>query len=497
METIKKSINNFGKDSIIYLIGNIIVGINGLIAVSLYTHFFTSKDYGNYSLIIGTIDLIASILLGWVNQSIIRFTDYYDKKNKKNELFTTVTIITIIVNLIFFAIMFVVIYMFRKRLNFSIYNLYKISSIYFLAESIYNIIISTLRAYRKSNLVSIDNIVVSICKIGLVYLFVKCFKMNTESIIYSITIGYVIVSVISIKTMKINSHIKISCFSKDILSEFFKYGFPLLGISITSWILSISDRYAIKYFKNSSQVGIYTVNYNLASSIFNMLITFMMMSAFPIIVNTWNSKGKEKTECLINSMLRYYFIVTIPAIFAIMILSKPILNLISTPEYAEGYQVFYIVCIGIFLLGITQYTNKIWELTRKTSVIFELNGIAALANIILNILLIPKFGYKIAAITTVMSYLIYLIISLIKSYKLFRFNVNLKSIINIIISSTIMALSIKMLLFLVHNKIIAVILSIIIGFLMYLFMMFFLGEIKNEIYYIKNIIQNKCKKKSC
>ncbi|MFX0548398.1 lipopolysaccharide biosynthesis protein [Hathewaya histolytica] len=477
-----RQIKGYIKDSSIYLIGNFIIGISGLLSIKIYTKLFSSGDYGDLSIAYNTLILISLIFCGWIQQGTVRFFDSYnkDKKTIKN-FYTTIFCILTIINVSLFIIIISASFIIKNNILVHQYKIYFFSSFMIMSQGYFDVINSLLRVLRKPVLFTLNNIIVSILKLLGVVLLVKVFESGVESIIISIFIGNIICVVLALNKLKIFKFIDFKYYSHDIIKAFMSYGFPLLGIAFTSWVLAASDKYFIRFFCGSSQVAIYSINYSLGSSMFSILINFMMMGAFPIIIRTWNQFGKKQTEDLVNKMIRYYLIITIPAFFGAMGLSKNILMIFSTNEYAKGHWVFSIVCLGNLLLGLTQYSNKVWELTKNTKKILKFNFLVAICNSILNLFLIPIFGYKVAAITTVISYSIYFVISLYQSKNIFKIEVEIKSVINILISSSIMLGIIELINLKFGINIISLILGFITGTICYFICMYFSGELKQEI----------------
>jgi len=49
----------------------------------------------------------------------------------------------------------------------------------------------------------------------------------------------------------------------------------------------------IKYFLDTNEVGIYSANYGLASGMIQPFLVILLLSAYPIIMETFENKGKS------------------------------------------------------------------------------------------------------------------------------------------------------------------------------------------------------------
>lgn len=491
MENVDNRIKKISRDSLFYLIGNIIVGIAGFVAIKLYTKYFTVAENGEYSLIIGTLSLMISILISWLDNSIVRFSDYYINESRE-EYYSTIIASLSVVNCFVVIVAAIIVFIFKSYFG-AMYDLACLAIILFVPQTFSTIFNSMLRALGYPKTYAINNIVVALGKIVIVYILVKAWNVNIQSIFYSMILSYIVTAAISVKKLKVKDYINFSKFNMSIVKEFFKYGTPLLGLALTTWVLSISDRYIINYFQSSVEVGIYSVCYNLAANIFSMINTFIMLSAYPIIIKTWNKDGIKDTEILISKLLKYYLVLVIPMLFGAIALGKPLIILICKKEYLPGYNIFWIVALGIILQGVTDYTNKVWELTKKTSIILYLNLMAAVLNIVLNFIFIPIFGYTVGAITTVVSYGAYLCISIAKSKNKISIKVSNASVIKSIISSILMAITIVIIVRFIHNIYLQIVISLVLGISIYFMMMYLFNELRTEILIISNKVSLRLK----
>ena len=65
-----------------YFIAKILIGLLGMICLSLYSKMLKPDIYGIYSLLLGFINVSISIFIGWIGSSALRYYDAY-KENKK------------------------------------------------------------------------------------------------------------------------------------------------------------------------------------------------------------------------------------------------------------------------------------------------------------------------------------------------------------------------------------------------------------------------------
>ena len=190
------------------------------------------------------------------------------------------------------------------------------------------------------------------------------------------------------------------------------------------------------------------------------------------------SNNRQRTEYFLSQAVRYYLLVSTPALTGLCILSGPISKLFLDAAYFEHGFVITWVAIGMFLYGLAEYSNKAWELTSNTKPLFYNTVISAVLNLGLNIIFVGIYGYRIAAINTAISYLLYLALSLYRSRKIMKITFSPKSLAKILLSCIIMGLTVYFAIHSISLTVINLILTVIIGCLVYFICLILLRKLK-------------------
>jgi O-antigen/teichoic acid export membrane protein len=134
----------------------------------------------------------------------------------------------------------------------------------------------------------------------------------------------------------------------------------------------------------------------------------------------------------------------LPCVFALSVLSKPILLVLSTPQIAaNGYQVTPFVAAGTALVGAYSVIVTIIALEKKTATIGTIWMLAAALNFGLNLVLIPYLGLVGAALTTFLAFLLAFTLTAIYSSRYFKFDVSAGFVVKSVCSSSIIALFLR------------------------------------------------------
>jgi len=196
-----------------------------------------------------------------------------------------------------------------------------------------------------------------------------------------------------------------------------KDSWPLMLSGIAISIYMKIDQVMIKNMLDTKAVGNYAVAVRI-SEVWYFIPMAITNSVFPAIINAKKISEKlyyKRIQNLYSLMIWLSIGIAIPITF----LANDIIRFLFGPQYQNAVGVLQIyVWAGVFVfLGVASGQYLIAENYTKISFLKSITG--AVVNIILNIILIPKFKINGAAIATVISYFIsvFLIILIPKTYK--------------------------------------------------------------------------------
>ena len=182
--------------------------------------------------------------------------------------------------------------------------------------------------------------------------------------------------------------------------------------------------------------------------------------------------------------IKYLMLVMIPLAVATAFYSGDIIHLIYGHEYDAASSVLSILIWTVCFLFISGACNTLLNASHKEVSVTKIYAVAAVFNIVLNIFMIPHFSYNGAALTTVLSDVLIVIIEAYVIYKLgHRPNKKLYSdIIKIIAGSAVLGIALY---FLNLNMWVAIPVGIIIYLAVVYLIRFFDDDDK---YVIKEIL---------
>jgi O-antigen/teichoic acid export membrane protein len=155
--------------------------------------------------------------------------------------------------------------------------------------------------------------------------------------------------------------------------------------------------------------------------------------------------------------------VNLLALSMFILFPKIILTILFPDNYVDGYLVLVILAIAYFISSLAMTSKLVLATMKKTRFIFSVVLIGAILNIILNIILIPKYSILGASIATAISTILVAILFNVYSYKVTKINPFSKDYSKIFISIAIPTLLLY--LFNYKYKVVTSLLSLIAVFL--------------------------------
>lgn len=409
----------YSKDIVIQGIARVLGGLLSFFAVFILTYIFDEDILGKYNLVLTTVNVITSICTLWLSQSILR---YYNDKRQVGTLLVLAAFCSIIS--IFMYEGYVLITGTERSIWAYIYIV--VLALYYLLDAIF-------RKGRRLVYYVVLELMLSIGRLFPMFIIARITRdYNSVFLSQIITIGvFLVIIILREHGTLISTYYNID---KKELIKYLKFGMPLVGLSISNWFLTSSDRYVIKILGNDAQVGIYSTNYSLGNSIYMMFSLILVNAMHPIIMNLWEKDQKEAVKTVSNTTDQYLLFM-IPLVFYGCLKSNVLLGMFKGDSYSAHSSVFIWTVLGIFIYGIALLLHKYYECIQKTRNILAINLIAAAFNIIANFLLIPILGFEAAAFTTFLSYSLYALVVWIRTHNAFPIKIKWINLVKVIIST--------------------------------------------------------------
>ena len=462
---------------------NILISLSSLIFIPIITKSFTTAEYGMWAQVNTTIALVPNIANLGLPYTMVRFLSAEKDKEKIKDSFYPMISLTFISTLIICSLFLI----FGNTIANALFNgsmqvLYITTAISFFA-CMNLMLISYFRTFQQMKRYSLFLVLQSYIGV-FVSIYLTYAGYNIETVVLGLLTGYAAVFIMM--AFLIVRYLGIGFGKWSNLKEQLAFALPTIPSNVSSWIVDSSDKYVIGILIGSVAVGCYSPGYALGSILLMFLSPFAVL--LPAVLPEHYEKGNiAEVDKYLSYSMKYYLLLTVPAGVGMSVLSKPLLYIITTPEIAlGGYMVTPFVCLGAIFMGMYGITNNILILEKNTMILGKLWIVVAISNIVLNLLLVPYLNILGAAIATLLCYILAFTVTAIASKKTMRLPFNTGELSKIIIASAIMGIVVYMM----HpNGIISVLISIVVGVIVYFAIIFILKAVTlKEIAIFKDLL---------
>ena len=229
-----------------------------------------------------------------------------------------------------------------------------------------------------------------------IVLILSVFRFSYLGDIYGFFIASVIIGLIALIKTAIDAGFK---FNIQHIKYCLPITVPIIFHAVPYIILTMFDRHMISIIIDEKETGIYSFIYNI--SIIPTGIWFAVNNPWGVEYFEKMKKNEHKAiESLTNIYIKYMFFIYV----LILLLLPEVILIIATPEYFSGITYASFIMAGGFILFLHTICARHELYAKKTMYIPIATIISAIINIVLNLILIPRYGAFGAAITAFISY---------------------------------------------------------------------------------------------
>ena len=194
----------------------------------------------------------------------------------------------------------------------------------------------------------------------------------------------------------------------DLLRGLLAYGLPLTATFTLNYVISTSDRFLVAWFLGTDAAGSYAASYEFTWNSVLFLMTIINLAGYPLVMRAFEQDGEAAPRIQLQQNAVLLLAVGLPVLAGAVILAPNMVGVVlGRPFHADGVLLMPWIAGAAFLGGIMlYYTNLAFQLGRRTAGQFWVMLVAALANLGLNVLLIPRFGLLGAAWATIAAYVL-------------------------------------------------------------------------------------------
>jgi O-antigen/teichoic acid export membrane protein len=264
------------------------------------------------------------------------------------------------------------------------------------------------------------SIVHTLVLVALNILLLVVWKTGVEGYLIANIAGNVIPTIILFFATGAYKEVITAPFDKKLLVNMLKFSIPLVANNLSWWVLNSSDKVMIEAALSASDLGIYTA----ASKIPALLSIVTSIFSQAWTVSSIKEYDSDKDKSFYATVFKYFSIVMFfGATFVILIL-KPFMQVYVGMDFYSAWIYVPALLLGSVFFSFGSFFGAIYGALRKNSAVAFTTILAAVINIVINLIFIPVIGVAAAAISTAVSYIVMGLIRMLHSRKYYKFEIN-------------------------------------------------------------------------
>ena len=252
--------------------------------------------------------------------------------------------------------------------------------------------------------VVVKNIVHPIARITLVAAAVL-YGLGQAGVAGAYAVPYILSAIIALLLFYRSLPGSRSSVDRALLSEVTRYSLPFTISGISGFVYRSLDIFLILYFLGDAAPGIYGVAYA-AVSFMGMFSTAFNYLGAPIASKLESDGSVDDALRMFRLGARWLVIASVCALVPLGVFATDFITVIYQSKYASGGSALAILAAGFAAKNVLSIHNPMLEALGRSKTLSANSAVAAVSNVVLNLLLIPAFGIIGAAIATVASFLL-------------------------------------------------------------------------------------------
>ena len=403
--------HKFLSDASWSLAGNVLSVLTGLAVVKIITSLVVTRDYGQASLVMGVVALLNGLLVGPLMTAHLRvYFDYLERGMGRwfAKMFNRVLSVAGMVILLLYAFIALI---FNLTGNTTYWELLIPVSILILAQPYLSTLTNYLESHRRQKELAIVNVLHKVVYPLFLILLLETTILPVNVII--ISQGLAILFVLAVFRVP-KAQKESNKWPEDKLKELgtlrnsiVEFGWALPLGYFVMWFVTTGDRYLIEHFSTLENVGIYAINYGFWSMPYIMLNGWLEILTRPLLYDKAAKNNWEGVKKIILQRTVFGLFVSVIGTFALYMLGESIAAIMFGKHYWVSRELMMIIAVAHCFYVVGYSIVPLFLAGKKSKTILLATSVAAVINFVINLIFIPTYGIVGAALTTLLTYVVW------------------------------------------------------------------------------------------
>lgn len=402
----------------------VIAIVLALVSVKLLATYLGADGVGEYNTITTYINFF--IVFADLGLFSVAVREISKKPEDESKIISNVLVIRIISALVASAVAVFIVFLTNYNQNIKIGTLIATGFLIFnLLGSVYDAILQYRLKMQYSAIAELVSKGISVLALYLIILNRGSFLW----IVSTITLSGIIIFLM--KWLFARQFVKpLRKYEFGIIKTIFAMAWPLGLVFIVNNLFFKLDTLMLYAIKGATAVGIYSVSYKVLEV--TVFAGAYFSSALKPTISSHIANNKEYISGIVSKSITIMLLISLPITLMCVLFAREIILFLSSQEFILGSTALIILSFTLPLIYLDTLLGEILVANDEKKLLIRIAlGILAF-NLILNLILIPLYSFKAAAVTTLLSELLLLIINYHYTQKIVKYSINFGSIAKLI-----------------------------------------------------------------
>lgn len=385
--------------SIAYLIARLLSGLASVTSVFIFTRIMDPAALGVYAYLAALGFLAASFFTSWIAVCITRFTPGGSAEARAfaaalRQILTLIVIVQVVI-----AAVVSLVHPFGVPLSMPLL-VAAIAS----GQAAFEFALATLNAGQRTlryAIAAMARPILFLCAGAALW----AFHASNDTLAYALAISFLGASFIGgLSPTALVRSLRLAVPSQT-MKELLSFGLPIVAVSVLGALMTQADRILLTHLASAKVTGVYSVAVDLTQQTLYVAMSAVNL-AFLARIYALSSRGdKAAVWQWQERQFELLAAIAIPATTAFALLSTNIAHVLIGPQFVAGAaRLLPLIAVAtLFAASKTFYFDLSFQFAKKTFWQIVVAAAAAFSSLLLNILLIPRYGMTGAASVAIAS----------------------------------------------------------------------------------------------
>ena len=422
-----------------YLPANIVQGVVGFLAIVIFTRMLSAEDFGRYALAFAALTLAHVAVFTWLEAAMARFWASGEPGKDLAAHFASLYRAALWLSLAFIPVVALILWLWPAD------PLMKFALAAGLAGCPVRCFVKLAQErYRAAGEVSkAAGLDMSVAVGGLV-IGVAFALLGAGGAAPLLGLAIAPLAALPFVLPGELRHARGGAYERERVRGYALYGYPIAVSLALTVVLSSTDRFLLAVFMDEAAVGAYHASYSIANRTLDVLFLWLGSAGQPALVMALERGGLDRLKAAAHEQLSTFLLIGLPAAAGVALVARPLAEVLIGEELrtaAAGVTPW--IALSALLFGLTAYYfGQAFTLGKKTRLLLVAMAIPAGLNVVLNVILVPRFGLIGAAWATAASFAVGLLATMMIGRRVVALPIPWENLIRCGIATGVMAVAV-------------------------------------------------------